>query len=339
LTTRLNSSGIFVFWPNHEAIDARAALSAVWVDPTPELITGDIQNIASNSGVKPVKVPGYWYSRPGFKIENGEAPACGEKVLYILHGGGYVIASASPADPLSALPRSLLEYLPGIRRAFALEYRLSVGSPYTPSNPFPAALMDALAGYNYLVKVVGFSPENIVIEGDSAGGNLALALTRYLVDHQGDEMPRLPGSLILMSPWTDLSYSHYTPGSSGLAFSPSDVLGDLREGPIGYARLAFLGPLGPAAAETNPFISPACLYSTMKNVTFRSFPRTFISAGGAEQFLDQIKTLSKLMKRDMGNELVTYCEAPDAPHDFVCLGHEPQREITLREIAEWLAAN
>ena len=47
-----------------------------------------------------------------------------------------------------------------------------------------AALIDALAGYNYLVNTVGFHPTRIILEGDSAGGNLALALTRYLLEHR-----------------------------------------------------------------------------------------------------------------------------------------------------------
>ena len=43
----------------------------------------------------------------------------------------------------------------------------------------PAALIDALAGCLYLIKL-GFSEENIIV-GDSAGGNSALALTRHFL--------------------------------------------------------------------------------------------------------------------------------------------------------------
>ncbi|KAJ1032457.1 hypothetical protein NDA16_000481 [Ustilago loliicola] len=60
-------------------------------------------------------------------------------------------------------------------RSFSLDYRLCVpGRPRAGS--YPAALLDALSGYLYLVRELGFKEENIIIAGDSAGGNLALAL-------------------------------------------------------------------------------------------------------------------------------------------------------------------
>lgn len=74
------------------------------------------------------------------------------------------------------------------KRAFSLDYRLCVpGRPEIGS--FPAPLLDALAGYRYLVRECNFDPENIIVAGDSAGGNLGLALCRYLRDERIDGMP------------------------------------------------------------------------------------------------------------------------------------------------------
>ena len=80
---------------------------------------------------------------------------------------------------------------------------------------FPTALVDAIAGYDYLVNDVGYIPESIIIEGDSAGANLALALTRYLLENKLSNIPP-PGGLVLVCPWTDLGLSHIKPGSSAL---------------------------------------------------------------------------------------------------------------------------
>jgi hypothetical protein len=56
-----------------------------------------------------------------------------------------------------------------------------------------------------------------------------------------------------------------------------------------------------------------------------------------ERFLDQIRTLRDRMVRDLGEDLVTYDEAPDAPHDYICSGHKPQSTATLLNIADWLS--
>lgn len=66
---------------------------------------------------------------------------------------------------------------------FLIKYQLSVGQPLWPSNLFPAALIDVLAGYNYLVDIVSFNSMDVIIVGDSAG-NLALVLVQYLIECQ-----------------------------------------------------------------------------------------------------------------------------------------------------------
>jgi monoterpene epsilon-lactone hydrolase len=92
-------------------------------------------------------VPGWW-CRPK------SAPSRG--VILYLHGGGYVIGSASayrhPVGQIAAKAGF---------SAFALDYRLS------PEHPFPAAFDDAVAAYDSLISH-GFT--HIAIAGDSAGG-------------------------------------------------------------------------------------------------------------------------------------------------------------------------
>jgi acetyl esterase/lipase len=274
----------------------------------------------------------------------GEAPKVpGEKVAYCLHGGGYIIGSAFPPDWTGKyIYRGLLEHCKDVRRTFSIEYRLSVGEPLQPSNPFPAALIDALAGYNYLVDVVGFNPRDIILVGDSAGGNLALALVRYLVECQKaseTQVPSPPGNLVLFSPRADTSDSHNTPGSSGLTNGSSDIIPDPRFGAVDYARKAYLGPHGLSFAESSPYVSPAALTPAIeRTVSFVGFPRTLVVSGGGERILDQIRVLVGRMERDMGDRMVRYWEAPDAVHCFVLLPFwEPARGETFRKVSEWLA--
>ncbi|KAH7908350.1 Alpha/Beta hydrolase protein [Hygrophoropsis aurantiaca] len=328
---------------NHLAIpnDNNAGEKALWIDPAPELIHGELLNWASITGVTPIRIPGYWIERRGVDMAVGAPLQPGEKILYRLHGGGYVGLSAHPSDPSTAISRDLMHFCAPFKRTFAIEYRLSKAAPYVPANPFPAALFDALAGYSYLVNSAGFRPEDIVVEGDSAGGNLALALVRYLVESQESPcVPAPPGGMILLSPWTDISVSHETTDSSMLSSIGSDTLGTGLNGRAAYPKLAFLGALGLSAAESNAYISPASLHL---RCSFKNFPRTFVCAGGAEMFVDQIRTLVARMAGDMGEGAgmgqVVYYEASDGVHVYPAFDfHEPERSETYRAIAQWVAA-
>lgn len=53
------------------------------------------------------------------------------------------------------------------------DYRLA------PEHPYPAALEDAVAAWDYLM-LLGYGAREVIVAGDSAGGNLALALTLSL---------------------------------------------------------------------------------------------------------------------------------------------------------------
>lgn len=108
------------------------------------------------------------------------APAA--RVLY-LHGGAFCIGSPRTHRSLTAR-LSLASGLP----VFALDYRLA------PEHPYPAALEDALAAFRTL-RTEG----PVVVGGDSAGGNLALALAMALRD-AGEPGPT---ALLLLSPLGD----------------------------------------------------------------------------------------------------------------------------------------
>ncbi|GLB37506.1 putative steryl acetyl hydrolase [Lyophyllum shimeji] len=329
-------SGPVIILPNHLAITPGENVNGVWLDPAPQLVTGKLQTWMHATSVTPSRIPGYWIHRKGSTIEVAAAPKPGEKVLYNLHGGAYIRLSAHPSDVTANIPRGIVEHVASIQRAFSLEYRLSSHKPFTVAHPFPAALLDALAGYSYLINVVGFAPADIILAGDSAGGNLAHALTRYLVEHQASDnsIPALPGGLILLSPWCDLSPSHEGPGSSSVQFISSDYIHPT-EGGGDYAKEAFLGPLGLGAAGRNPYISPASKDPSMQ-IDFKGFPRTFIVAGGAEVLYDQIVTLKDRMAKDLGDQL-TYYEAKDGIHDYLVFRwHEPERTDTMKAIAKWV---
>jgi len=326
--------------PNNQELDEGEGVNGVWIPGVPELVVGHVKQLTDFAGVKAVNIPGYWLHRDGEDVSLAITARPGEKVLLFFHGGGYVSLSARPSDPTASIPKGLLDRVQSIGRVLSVEYRLSSAAPHPIANPFPAALIDALAGYRYLVDVVKFSPENIIVCGDSAGGNLAHALTLYLVRNQGEaegKIPAPPGALILLSPWTDLSdYHDFLEGGAATTNLKSDFI-DSRSDV--YAKTAYTGPHGREIAEVNPYISPASLRPDFA-ISFHGYPRTFITAGGAEVLLDQIRTFKERLVKDVGEELVQYHEAADAIHDWLGFQwHEPERSDAYNAIAEWIEAS
>jgi acetyl esterase/lipase len=188
----------------------------IWIDPVPELVVGEVKAWAQAAEVDSVRIPIYVYHRPGADPADGVPLSAGEKVALSLHGGAYIVRSASPDDPSTVTMHGLLTGIPTLRRAYNPDYRLSTTVPGAPANPFPAALLDAIAAYHYLLTAVGVRAADVVVEGDSAGGNLALALVRYLLEHQATLALDPPGGVILFSPWTDPGSSHIRPRRSYL---------------------------------------------------------------------------------------------------------------------------
>ncbi|KXN85369.1 Esterase [Leucoagaricus sp. SymC.cos] len=336
--------------PDHREITPGEGANGIWISPVPEkLIVGKLDQWAEFAGVSSIRIPGYWMHKSGIDLQVASAPQPGEKVILAFHGGAYIRLSAHPSDPTAEIARGLVKTVDSVQRVLSVEYRLSSSKPYPVANPFPAALLDALASYVYLVDVIGFSPSDIIVEGDSAGGNLAHALTRYLIEYKGTPgLPAPPGTLILLSPWIDLGQSHnHIPNGSASTCAVSDYLKSPAHSSFVYPVVSFVGPHGLEAAEINPYISPASLNPALV-VDFKNFPRTFIVAGGAEVLLDSIRTLRDRMFKDLGEGngvsdgegRVRYFEAVDGFHDFLIFPwHQPEVRNTLHAIAEWVSLN
>ena len=126
-------------------------------------------------------VPGWW-CRPAAAIDRA--------ALLYLHGGAYVVGSASSY-------RGLASQLAVRARAdvFVPDYALA------PERTFPAAFDDAMAVYRGLA---GMGRRRLAVTGDSAGGGLALALLSALAK---DSAVPSPVAAVVLSPWADLTLS------------------------------------------------------------------------------------------------------------------------------------
>jgi acetyl esterase/lipase len=114
-------------------------------------------------------------------------------VLYF-HGGVYVLGDAFLAAELASQVGRRTQ-----ARVISVDYRLA------PEHPYPAAVDDALAAYEALLKE-GTAPSDIVLAGESAGGGLVVAT---LVSARDRGLP-LPVAAFVMSPYADLTLAGTT---------------------------------------------------------------------------------------------------------------------------------
>lgn len=184
-----------------------------------------------------------------------------ERVIYYLHGGGYVLGSLSSHRHLVAAAGRA-----AAARTFALEYRCA------PEHPFPAAVEDAVAGYRFLL-AQGVEPARLAIGGDSAGGGLALAT---LVSIREAELP-LPGCAWLISPWIDLE------GIGASMTSKAKIDPMLDKDYLKQSADCYLGGADPRS----PLAAP--LYADL-----RKLPPMLIQVGTAETLLDDSIRLAAL---------------------------------------------
>jgi acetyl esterase/lipase len=315
----------------------------VWVDPIPEeMVVGEVKEMAVVNDVTPARTCGYFYTR---RAIHPIGPAReGEKVICHFHGGGYVVGSAHPRGGLIApIAEGLLEYCTSVERVFGAEYRLCSAPPFEARNAFPAALLDAVAAYRYLVEEAGYEPKNVIISGDSAGGHLAFNLVRYLVSYKLEGLP-VPGGLILQSPTCEWAATHTGPGSSWETMRSSDWCNSFL---LGYTQRGLVGnlPRGEEEAETNSWISPGSLKLEKEKVEgmCEGFPRTYMFAGEAEMTRDSMRTLrDRLLGADNltdDGSFLRYNEVKDGTHDILGLPfYEPERGELLKDIAGWLEA-
>ena len=202
---------------------------------------------------------------PAVMVTPGKLEVPDAAILH-LHGGAFVSGGIMQCRTLI----SPISAAAGIR-ALTFSYRLA------PQHPWPAQLEDAERAYRYLLSL-GYSPRKIAFVGESAGGNLALALTLKLRD-AGDP---LPAAIALLSPWVDLAQT----GESYTALADVDATLDGQE--LLKDAIAFAGS---AERLRDADISP--VYAD-----FTGFPPVLIHCGAQEILLSDSEMLDRALLRD-----------------------------------------
>jgi acetyl esterase/lipase len=227
--------------------------------------------------------------------------ACSDRVILYFHGGGFLYGSEASHGELCAR----LALAAGAKLVFPL-YRLA------PEHPFPAGLEDSTAVYRALL-AAGTRPSEIVVAGDSAGGNFALALLLALRERQEP----LPSAAVLISPCVDL-----TERSGSIATNePFDWAS-----PWMFDRWQREYLAGKDA--TAPLASPG-------RADLRALPPLLIQIGTAELLYDQVTALARRAK-EAGVD-VTLEEYPDRVHLWHALAPLfPELQASIDRIGEYV---
>lgn len=204
-------------------------------------------------------------------------------VLYA-HGGGMISCSLDTHDPICRR----IAHETGARV-------LSVDLRLAPENPFPAAIDDVFAAFQWAASGWHSHPEHIAIMGDSAGGGIAAGVTLLARDRRVIQ----PCAQILVYPMLDDRTRACDPEvEEFLMWSPQDNI------------TAWGCLLGPAFGtdEVPTYAAPA------RAVDLSGLPRTYVDVGDFDLYCDEVsKYASRLQSADV--EVEFHC-FEGAPHAF-----------------------
>ena len=218
-----------------------------------------------------------------------------KKVLYYLHGGCYI---AGLTNNYHSFVRDFCDMEESIT-VVLLDYKTA------PEYKYPVQLDEAEDIWNELTVIQGYRPENIIIGGDSSGGNLALALLLKI----RDKGKKMPGGAFLLSPWTDMTMS----GKSYIRNYQKDVEIGERKAALKEEKrkmlidsdiYSFIGD----ADRKSPYLSP--LFAS-----YEGFPPMFFAVGESEMLLDD--TLGVVKKLEKADIPVICDRKPDMFHSYV----------------------
>lgn len=239
------------------------------------------------------------------------------KVVLQLHGGGYI---APMADMYRKSAVKFSKLTDGAT-VFNVDYRVA------PEHVYPAALVDAEKVYDYLL-AEGYEPENIIVTGDSAGGNLTMALVGKLVD---DGKP-VPSGIVAMSPWADLAAKGESYAETSTRIHDDAMFGKKKKCTYDDHKKYLIETVcSPYAGDTpldDPGLSP--VYRS-----YEGYPPMLVIVGGAELLFSDSDTIVK--KAKAAGVDATLSPYKGVFHVFPIFGFTKEAKLAWREIAEWLA--
>ena len=217
-----------------------------------------------------------------------------------IHGGALLMGGGENCRAMGLFAASRI----GLR-TWAVDYRMP------PDHPYPAGLDDCVAVYRAMLDQ--FGPENIVVSGGSAGGNLAAAL----ILRARDEGLPMPAAAVLQTPEVDLT-------ESGDSFQTNLGVDTVLTRSLMPENRLYAGDHD----LRDPYLSPLFADFTL------GFPRTLLATGTRDLFLSNTVRMHRALRAAGVAAELHVIEA--APHGF--FPGSPEEADLVREIQRFVRA-
>ncbi len=191
-------------------------------------------------------------------VDEGET----QPIYLDIHGGSLIMGGGKACEVMGRRMASQVQM-----QTWSVDYRMP------PDHPYPAPLDDVLAVYRGLLEVR--APEQIVVGGGSAGGNLAAAL---MLRARDEGLP-LPVALVLLTPEIDLT-------ESGDSFQTNLGLDCVLTQSLADSIALYAGDHD----LRHPYLSP--LFGDLSS----PFPPTFLQAGTRDLFLSNTVRMHRKLR-------------------------------------------
>ncbi|ETS76551.1 hypothetical protein PFICI_11938 [Pestalotiopsis fici W106-1] len=247
--------------------------------------------VLTPGATQPAAVGGLWHPAPLFP---GSPNIEDEKVVLHLPGGAFVMAFGTDENTQN-ISRAMTKHLKATR-TFVAQYRVSVDA----GTRFPAALQDGVTFYHYILSL-GVRPENVILSGDSAAGNLVIGMLRYL--ESSSKLP-LPGGAMVWSPWVQVTPQ----AAADLAGYPNERFDMLPGSLLQWGADAYFPGTQPSA-EQLAYISPL-------HRPFKTSVPLFIHACAAEALFHVDQEFAREMAKIESNR-VKFHVTEMGSHDLI----------------------
>lgn len=264
---------------------------------------------------------GYWFgtqykhSKDVQHALKNKAAADDVKVLLYIHGGGFMVGSARDSAFFLRYIQQQYNQLRSSNKKrsqslaiYSLDYTLSNAVSKQGTAP-QTIIEECITAYKWLIQDVGVPASNIIIGGDSSGGNITLSTILQLPSRK---LPS-PAAGVLISPWVDLSKEYL----------PDEIEDESRD----YLNLPFLDHcaltyLGNRVTQDHPITSP--LYANLdsdndSSTSTDTVPPLFVCYGGREILRGQCEALVEKLR----DNRIHVSEVVDwrLYHNYILYGH------------------
>ncbi|KAH6639967.1 Alpha/Beta hydrolase protein [Truncatella angustata] len=282
------------------------------IPPLADALSTDI--LTSDPNIKSQATGGIWFPKA---LEEGY-PKTNKPIVLHFHPGGYVMGDVRMDGAFAA--RLLVEKV-GSYALWNL-YRLASN----PNGRFPAALQDALAAYDYLLRDLAIPASQIVLSGDSAGAHIVICMLRYLAEHGEAIGLPAPRGALLFSPAINFLAATEPKSTSENRNYKNDYMDPTF---VTWGAQQFVTGDPKATAYMNPLAS-----------AFKSPCPIWVYCGGCEIFYDDATEFVEKMEGIPGND-VTYVVERLANHDIFfagnLLGWRKEAENIADKAGKWVA--